>query len=461
MADLRTETRATARLALPIAAANLGNQLLGLVDTAVVGRLGEIPLGAVGLGNSLYFGITVVGLGLMLGLDPLLAQHVGAGEHQRAHHTFWQGGWIAAMLTAPLALLLAGVVLLLEPFGIDRATAVETGRYVYARLPGLFFFLLIIGGRSFLQAHSVTRPIIVSMVVANVINLPLSWALVFGDAGLVRFGVPPLGIPSLGAAGAAWTSTVCTVIQCAIVLWAAGALDPAPGSTGRTGRTGRAARRPDRAIIRRALSIGAPIGLALLAEVGLFAIVGVLMGVLGTRPLAAHNVAVLLVSTTFQVPLAIGAAASVRVGLAVGRGDVQATRTAGLAAIGIVATFMSCTSAVFVLVPEPLGRLITDELPVVRAAVPLIWVAAAFQIGDGIQAVAAGALRGAGDTRFAMIANLLGHYVVGLPVGVYLTWVAGWGAPGLWWALTAGLTTVAVALAWRFLRISAGAISRA
>lgn len=452
MAGLSQEMRATARLAMPIAAANLGNQLLGLVDTAVVGRLGEVPLGAVGLGNSLYFAVTVVGLGLMLGLDPLLAQAIGAGEHQRAHDTFWQGGWIAVMLTVPLALAIVGLVLLLEPLGIEHATAVETGRYVFARLPGLFFFLLIIGGRSFLQAHSVTAPIIVGVVVANVINLPLSWALVFGDAGLVDLGLPALGFPRLGVAGAAWTSTVCTVIQCAIVLWAVRGLDPA-GAVAR--------RRPDRDLIGRALSLGAPIGLALLAEVGLFALVGVLMGILGTRPLAAHNVAVQLVSTTFQVPLAIGAAASVRVGRAVGRGDVAGTRTAGLAAFAIVVAFMSTTSATFVLLPEPLALLITDEMPVIRAAVPLVWVAAAFQIGDGMQAVAAGALRGAGDTRFAMVANLLGHYIVGLPVGIYLTWTAGWGAPGLWWALTAGLSTVAVALTWRFTRISAGVIVRA
>lgn len=437
------ELRATVTLAIPIALANVGNQLLGLVDTAVVGRLGEVPLGAVGLGNSVYFAITVVGMGLMLGLDPLVAQAVGAGERTKARGMLWQGVWIALLLTPPLAVVIAGATLVLEPLGIEAETATETARYVFARLPGLPFFLVMVGARSFLQAHAITIPIVIGVIVANVVNLPLSILLVFGDASL--------GIPSFGAAGAAWTSTVCTILQMGIVLAAVRLLGPPPASI---------SRRPRAEVIRRALGIGAPVGLALLAEVGLFALVGVLIGLLGTRPLAAHNVAIQLIATTFQVPLAIGAAASVRVGHAIGRGDAAGTRSAGLAAFVVTIGFMGMTSLLFVLLPRPLAALITDEQPVIAAAIPLILVAAAFQLGDGMQAVAAGALRGAGDTRFAMIANLLGHYVVGLPVGVFLAWGLGWGAPGLWWALTAGLTTVAVALTLRFLAISRRAVDR-
>ncbi len=452
MSTVHDELRATARLAFPIALANLGNQMLGLVDTAVVGRLGEVPLGAVGLGTSVYFAVAVVGLGLMLGLDPLVAQAVGAGERLGARGTFWQGLWIAALLTAPLAALVGVVVALLGPVGIEPVTAIETARYTWARLPGLFFFFVMVGARSFLQAHSITLPVVVGVIVANALNFPLSWLLVFGDAGLVELGLPALGVPAMGAAGAGWTSTACTILQCAIVLWSVRLMGEAPPGV---------QRRPSRAVIGRALRLGTPIALALLAEVGLFALVGVLMGVLGTRPLAAHNVAVQLVAATFQVPLAIGAAASVRVGYAVGRSDPAAARAAGVAAMLLGAGFMSLMSLAFVLAPGPLAFVITDEAEVIAAAVPLVLVAAAFQVGDGVQAVAAGALRGAGDTRYAMIANLLGHYGVGLPVGVALTWGAGWGAPGLWWALTAGLSTVAVALTLRFLRISRGVIARA
>ena len=441
---MKSELRATIRLAFPIALANVGNQMLGLVDTAVVGRLGEMPLGAVGLGNSVYFAITVVGLGLMLGLDPLVAQAVGAGERARARSMLWQGVWIAVLLTLPLAVVVWVAVTSLEPIGIASDTVAETARYAYARLPGLPFFLIVVGARSFLQAHSITIPIVISVIVANIVNLPLSILLVFGD--------PSLGIPSLGAAGAAWTSTVCTVLQCGIVLFAARLLGPPPAGLSRG---------PDPVAIGRALRLGLPVGLALLAEVGLFALVGVLMGVLGTRPLAAHNVAIQLIATTFQVALALGAAASVRVGHAVGRGDAKGARSAGLAALGLTIVFMVGTSVLFVVAPGPLASLITDEPQVIRAAVPLILVAAAFQIGDGVQAVSAGALRGAGDTTFAMVANLLGHYAVGLPVGVLLTWVAGWGAPGLWWALTAGLSTVAVALTVRFFAISKRPMARA
>ncbi|RLB51772.1 MAG: MATE family efflux transporter [Deltaproteobacteria bacterium] len=454
---VRIEMRELLRIAFPLALSNVGNQLLGLVDTAVVGRLGEVPLGAVGLGGGLYFVVAVIGLGLMLGLDPLITQALGADDRRQARHLFVQGLSIAVAVTLPLLLLMYGAVALLPLFGIDAETARETGDYVNARLPSLLPFLLLIGGRSYLSANSITRPMVVAVIVANVINLPMSWALVFGDAGLTPYGLPALGVPALGVAGAGWTSTVCTVVQMAIVLYAARAVgrevEDEPGTSWSL--------RPDPAAIRRALALGTPIALTLLAEVGIFTLVGILAGVLGSRPLAAHNVALALAATTFQVALAINAAATVRVGRSVGEGDQAKARRAGFVALGVSATFMSLNGLLFVAFPEGYARLITDDPNVIAVAAPLMVVAAAFQLVDGLQVVSAGALRGAGDTRFALVANLAGHYAVGVPIALYLTWPAEMGVTGLWWGLCAGLSCVAVALVARFDRISRREIARA
>jgi multidrug resistance protein, MATE family len=184
------------------------------------------------------------------------------------------------------------------------------------------------------------------------------------------------------------------------------------------------------------------------------------MGNIGTRALAAHQVAITLASATFMIPVGIGAAASVRVGRAVGRADPPGTRLAGLVAIGTGCAFMVLAALAFLLAPRAIAGIITSELGVIDAVVPLLFVAAVFQLSDGVQAVAAGALRGAGDTRFALIANLCGHYLIGLPIGTLLAFRLGLGASGLWWGLSAGLTAVAIALTLRFVRLSSRPIQR-
>ncbi len=447
-----TELSALVRLAIPLAAANLGQTLIGAVDTAVVGRLGKVELGAAGLGNSVFFTITVLGMGVMLGLDPLIAQAVGANESTRARRTLWQGVWLAVGLGVPLSLAVVALGTLLERFGIDPVTAERTRAYVSARVWGLAPFLVFVALRGYLQAVSSTRPVVVAVVVANVINLPLSWLLVFGDAGLAPLGLPAVGIPKMGVAGAAWASTACTLLQMAVLAFGVRRLTRGAES---------GVRRPEPALMKKALGLGTPIGLQLLAEFGVFSLVNVLMGNLDARSLAAHQVAITIASATFMVPVGIGAATSVRVGQAIGRQDVPGTRLAGMTGIGVGMGFMLCAATAFLLLPRLLAGIITSEADVIEAVVPLLFVAAIFQLSDGVQAVAAGALRGAGDTRFPLLANLGGHYLVGLPLGVLLGFGMGWGARGLWWGLSAGLTCVAVALALRFRHASARPIARA
>ena len=290
----------------------------------------------------------------------------------------------------------------------------------------------------------------------NRANAPLSWLLVMGDAGLTRLGLPAMGVPALGVIGAGLVSSLAAWIKLG---WGARAIAriATPDDAQR--------RRPRRSELLRLWRVGLPVGLHFFVEVGGFSIVTFVMGRLGELPLAAHNVALTLAATSFMVPLGASAATSVRVGQAVGRGDSAGARRAGLTAIGAATLFMAACAGVFLLAPEAIVDALTDQPDVRAAALPLVAIAALFQVSDGLQVVAAGALRGAGDTRGPFVANLSGHYLLGLPLGLYLTFRAGAegagiGAPGMWWGLLLGLSVVGVTLTARFVRLSSRPIER-
>ncbi len=441
---MRDELRAVIRLATPLAIANAGMMALGVVAHATVGRIGEAQFAGVGLGNSVYFALVVIGLGAMLGIDPLIAQALGANEKASARRVFQQGLVLAVMLSAPITLIALLAIEALLASAIDPAATVETASYMRAKLIGLLPQLVFIGARSYLQARGSTRPLLIGVVAANIVNVPACQTLVFG--------LPALGIPALGTTGAGLAGSLASIVQMVVALIAVRVLDRGERFE---------AWRADFAMLRRVLALGIPIGLTLLAEVGVFMLATVIIGHIGTRPLAAHHVALTLASATFQVPLAVGAAAAVRVGRAIGRGDTQSARAAGFASLIATAVFMSACGLAFFLVPRPLSHLLTDKEGVIEAAVPLLFVAAVFQLADGTQAVGSGALRGAGDTRIPLLANVLGHYAIGLPLGLVLAFGTGLGAQGIWWGLSAGLSVVAVALVRRFARLSARKIERA
>jgi MATE family multidrug resistance protein len=340
--SLRAEISALVRLAVPLAVAQGGQALMGVVDTAVVGRAGALPLAGVGLGNALFMALAVFGMGVMHGLDPLIAQALGAGDAARARRLLWQGTWLALALSAALALPFALAPAALEPLGIGADVAREAGRYLLWRLPGLPFFLLYFSGRAYLQAHGLARPMVLATVVANVLNVPADLLLVFGGANEPALAGPLRAIPPLGAAGAAIATSLCALAQAALLALAVGGAPRPPG---------RFSRAPDPRALRAALAVGLPVGLHMGAEVGIFALVGFLAGRFGALPLAAHQLALSIASLTFTVAIGFGNAGSVRVGWAVGRRDRPAARRAGLAAFGSGAAFMSLSGLVFFLFP--------------------------------------------------------------------------------------------------------------
>ncbi|HEU4731799.1 MAG TPA: MATE family efflux transporter [Kofleriaceae bacterium] len=435
------ELAAQIRLAIPLVAQQLGFQLMGTVDAALLGRYSDSALAAAGIGNNLLFAITSVGFGVVLGLDTVVPQAVGAGRREDARRALGAGLRLAVLtgllctavvLASPRVLVLAGV-----PADVAR----DARLYIDLRALGIVPFLLSIALRSYLAAHNVTRPLVVAVISANLANALLDLVLIYG-AGPV---------PALGVAGAALATVTVQIAIVGIYLAGVRALDggaPRPA--------------PTRGELAAVVRYGLPIGGHMLAEIGVFGIATVLAAHMGKLPAAAHSIALNLASITFSVAVGIGAATSVRVGHAIGAGDRALARRRGVLGLALGLATMACFAAAFVALPRALAGLFSDDAPVITATIPLLQIAALFQLSDGTQAIAAGALRGVGDTRAVFAGNLVGHYAIGLVIMLALAFGAGLGAPGLWWGLSAGLTATAIYLVLRFrTRTASGASAHA
>ncbi len=427
-----TELAALWKLALPLALAQAGQSLMGLIDTAFMGRLSAVEQGAAGLGNSLTFTFLYLGMGVMMSLDPLVSQAVGAGDQAKARGYYWQGVWLALFASVGIALVLLFVPAALRAAGVQPDIVPGAWEYILWRLPGLPATLLFVGARSYLQGIGRPGVLFVAMVIVNVVHVELDFILIFGAGP-----IPPLGI-----AGAALATTLSVWLQFWLLTRELG---PSPEGV---------QRRPDREALRFAATVGAPIGLHFLVESGIFSLAGVLAARLSGPAVAAHQIALNWASLTFCVAAGIGSAATVRVGWGIGARDTPAARRAGLLAFWSGGLFMTASALMFLLVPEPLARLMTDKPEVIATVTSLFTVTAFFQIFDGVQVVGAGALRGAGDTRFPFLANLLGHWAIGLPVAWYLGVRGSLGVVGLWWGLCVGLMAVGVAVLVRFVRLT-------
>lgn len=435
------------RLAAPVALAGAGYSAMNVVGSAIVGRSGTVALAAFGLSHSIFFTLSILAVGLMMGLDPLISQAFGAGEQRRARELVWQGAWMALIAGAGTALLAAVAPFALDWswVGIEPEVAATTRWCIWARLPCLPFLLIFYPQRSYLTAAGWTWSMLAASLVANLLNAGLTWLLVYGGQGLSAWGWPFRWVPAMGAPGAslAMALSLMAVAGMLALLIRRVPLDDTPPP-----------RRPSPAELVAAAQVGLPVGLHMAAEIGVFTLVGILAGRLGRVPLAAHQIALTFASLSFTLAVGIGNAGTVRVGWAIGARDTRQARRSGLIALATGGSAMAVWALIFLLFPAWLGRLMTHESEVIAAAVPLLAVAAVFQISDGIQGVGAGVLRGAADTRFTFAANVFGHWAIGLPIAWLLGFKLGWGITGLWWGLCLGLTLVAVSLLVRFARIS-------
>ncbi|HYC22083.1 MAG TPA: MATE family efflux transporter [Candidatus Bathyarchaeia archaeon] len=428
---LALELRPLVSLAAPVVATEVSWTTMGLISTMMVGRVSAEAIGAVSLGNSLFFAVAVFGLGMLLGLDYTVAHAFGAGRIGESHRALLQGVYLSFALAALLSGLFWFALPLLDGLGIEPEVLSLARPYLHALIWSLPPLLLSAALRRYLQAMGKVRPVMITAVSADLVAVVACWALVFGH----------LGAPAMGAEGAGWAICLSRgYVLLSLLLYLL--IDERSSPTGLR----HTPLRPDLGRLGRLVGLGFPSAMQLTFEVGVFATATTLVARLDAQSLAAHQIALSAASFTFMVPLGIASAAAVRVGQAMGRSDSAAAGRAGWTALLLGASFMACAAIAFVVFPHAIARAFTIDQRVIETSVALLAVAALFQMFDGIQVVATGALRGTGDTRTAMVVSLLCYWLIGLPVGYALCFVGGKGVVGIWLGLSVGLIGVALTL---------------
>ena len=432
---IATEIRATVAVAAPLAVANLAQMAMGLTNTIMVGYLGAPSLAAAGLGGVLYFMLLMLCQGVLTAVAPLAAHAIGAEDQPTAGRVAGAGLIVAAVLAVPVIAILTIMPRLLIALGYEPALAAEIGDYLQMIRWGAPAFLGFAVLRFLLVAMFRTRIVMLVPLLAIPINVALNWALIFG-----HFGLPAWGSAGSGCATA--------IVQWLTLLCFAGYMLTMP------------TRMPVRLAVRvlseipRILRLGLPIGALLGLEVGLFAITGVVMGLLGADALGAHQLVLNVASLSFMVPLGLGQAATVRVAFQLGLGVPAAARRAAFVAVALGASFMTATAVALLLLPRTIASAYIDlgdpaNAGLIAIAVQLFTIAALFQIFDGVQVIAAGALRGYRDTTAPMLLAAIGYWAIGFVCSWLLAFPLGLGAVGLWFGLALGLGIVAISLTLR------------
>ena len=423
------EARSVLKLAGPIALTQIGMVLYGTVDMLFVGRLGPVAIASVGLGSMTYFTGFVVGMGIVMGIDSHSSKAFGAGRPDLCGQLLVHTLVLALAVAIPLFFLFGFAGAAFHFIGVDPRAAEGAVGYIHILRWGVFPGLCFVACRQFLQSMSVTTPLLVAIIAGNLVNATLDWVLVFGH----------LGAPALGVRGSAFATLGANLTMFSVV---------AVSAWSRLSAISFKFHGWHRRLFIDIVSLGVPAGSAMAVEVAVFSLVTALVVRLGAETLAAHQLTLNLASLTFMVPMGLSHAAATRVGQALGRQDPRTAAASGRAATIMGVTFMATTGIAFAAAPHFILGLFGADDALIARAIPLLYCGAAFQVFDGAQAVLTGALRGLGSTRRPLIINILGHWLVGLPIGLVLGFGLKWGATGLWLGLVAGLATVAVLL-WR------------
>lgn len=443
-ATWRREFRATLALAWPLILANLTQQAIQATDILLMGRLGAVQLAAATLALNLTFTFNLLLFGLVTASSPMMATALGQRSNavRDVRRTFRAGLWLIALSMPPYWLLLWHVGAFMRAFGISGELASQgeifLRAYMWCAAPWLLFQLL----RNFVAALERPRVVLWLSLGGIAINALLSWSLIFGHFGL----------PRLGLVGGGLGSTLTWLVLCGALI-AVISFEAKFRRFHLFGHWWRFDAQRTMAMVR----LGWPIGLTMALEMGVFALAAYFMGWLGAPAVAAHAIALQLAALTFMVPLGLGQAATVRVGLALGRGEEEGILRAGWAAWVMGVGFMGTMAILMWSFPRELVTLFLKDVPanaaVIGLAISFLRVAAAFQLFDGAQVIGAGMLRGLHDTRWPLIFALVGYWVVGLGVALWLGFAADWKGVGIWIGLASGLAAVAVLMLIRwFLR---------
>jgi MATE family multidrug resistance protein len=426
-------------LAIPLAGAQVATMLMSITDSVMLGHLSSDALAAGGMSVNIAFMLIILMQGLQAGMQPLIAQARGAGDAAPIGRAVWGSLIIGVLAVPPIVLILLHSDDLLVAIGEPPAIASSVVVYLRAFAWSVPASALVGLLRYFLSAMERPRVTLVTAMGGVGINLLLNWALIFGH----------LGLPALGLAGSGYATSITWAAMGLALAAYIGRSHLLPAGFWRLAWAER--RRGLRSVFR----LGWPIAGIYAVEVGLFSAASLMMGWFGAVAVAAHQICIGVASLTFMVPLAISQAATVRVGFHMGAGAVARARLAGFTAIGLGVGFMSCTAIAIALGRHLVFAFYLDRDDpnydqVVSLGMNLLAVACVFQMFDGAQVVAAGALRGVKDTRVPMLLGAFGYWGLGMTVGLLLAFWAGLGPVGLWWGFVGGLATVAILLTLRF-----------
>jgi len=431
MTPVRRELRVLGQLAWPLVMTQLGFMMLGVVDTLLLGHLSVEALGASALANMWGWGSLALGMGAVLGMDPLVSQAHGDRDAEGAALALQRGIVVAVVMSIPVTAFWAftgpGLVLL----GQDPAIASMAQTYNLIRAPSVVCFLLFTALRSWLSGRALVAPAMWVSVLVNVLNLFFGWALIFGR----------LGFPRLGLVGAAWVASLVTIVQPLLLIGLIRAARLHDGAWRPWDR-----RSFERRGLAQILRLGLPVGVQYSLEGWAWSLSTMMAGWIGAAALAGHIIVLNLASLSFQIPLGIALAASVRVGNQIGAADLSGARRSAAVSLALGAGVMLCFGLLFATLAAELPRLYTTDVDVIALAALVLPIAGAFQLFDGTQVVAGGILRGAGRTHAPAFVNLIGFWGVSLPLSWYWAFRDGGGLEGIWWGLVAGLVAVSLAL---------------
>ncbi|MGH8506620.1 MAG: MATE family efflux transporter [Stenotrophobium sp.] len=433
----RAEVRANLRIAVPLIAAQMAGVGMGTIDTVMAGRISDAALAAVSVGSNLNVTFFVFVMGVLMACSPIVAQRAGAGRADVRVGAFVREALLLAVGLAVLwtatAHLLAAPIL--AHIGLAPDTAATAVQFLQAYSWSSFGFCIWFVLRYTAEGVGMTRPIFWSGVVGLCSNLLLDWIFMYGK----------FGFPAMGAVGCGWATTLSSLLMAAVLAvqysW------HAPLRAFQVLQRMRPRLEKD---AREILRLGIPIGMILTAEAGLFVAVSLLMARFGDEAVAAYQVALNFASVMFMIPLGVGLATTVRVGHAVGAGDLPEARQRGYVGMCLGAINAASNATLMLLFPAFIAGLYTDNGQIVSVAAAYLCLAAAFQLFDGLQVTANGALRGIKDTRIPMLITVAAYWLVGMPVALWLAFRVGLGPSGLWWGLTAGLAVAALGLSLRF-----------
>jgi MATE family multidrug resistance protein len=437
--QLVREARRTAALALPIIVGQVGNVLMGVVDTVMIGQVGRVPLAASAFANNILVIFLVAGFGVLSAISVLVARASGARRPDECGELLRHGaaaGFASALVMGMImSLCLPWLGMFRQPPEVMAAARPYLAIIAWTIVPVMLFHAF----KQYCEGLSAPVAPMVITLGSVVLNGFLNWVLIYGK----------LGAPALGLVGAGW-ATLAARIAALVALGVYVAA--APRFAGWRPRRWRAPLRWQR--LREMFAVGLPIGLQVLFEVGVFSAAGFMVGWIGTVPLAAHQIAISCVSMTFMIPLGLSFAAGVRIGQAAGAGEHERLRVIGHGALGVAWLFMGTCAVVFLVAGEWIARgFVHDavtEAPVIAVATQLLIVAGLFQLFDGTQVVSIGSLRGIMDVRVPTVVTFVAYWLVALPAGYVGAFVLGWGPIGVWIGLASGLATSAIMLAVRF-----------